>query len=73
MARLHCLLLLVTAAGLAALGCGPPPPPDGAALYAEHCAACHGTEGGGDGPLAVSFEPIPRDFTTGRFAYRSTG
>lgn len=29
-----------------------PEPPDGAALYAQHCAACHGEEGeGGIGPV----------------------
>jgi len=26
--------------------------PDGAALYARHCAACHGQRGEGDGPVA---------------------
>ncbi|HWP94484.1 MAG TPA: cytochrome c/FTR1 family iron permease [Gammaproteobacteria bacterium] len=32
------------------------------ALYAEHCAACHGAAGHGDGPLAPSLEPPPTDF-----------
>ncbi len=27
------------------------------------CANCHGPEGKGDGPLAASFNPRPRDFT----------
>lgn len=26
--------------------------PDGAALFANHCAACHGATGEGDGPVA---------------------
>jgi mono/diheme cytochrome c family protein len=26
--------------------------PDGAALFMNHCAACHGTTGEGDGPVA---------------------
>ncbi|HEX7122629.1 MAG TPA: cytochrome c, partial [Gemmatimonadaceae bacterium] len=32
--------------------------PDGAALYALHCAACHGTRGRGDGPNAARL-PVP--------------
>lgn len=31
-------------------------------LFAQHCAACHGAEGRGDGPLAKGMEPVPRDF-----------
>jgi mono/diheme cytochrome c family protein len=27
-------------------------PPDGAALFARHCASCHGRSGEGDGPVA---------------------
>jgi high-affinity iron transporter len=30
-------------------------------LFAQHCAACHGTEGRGDGPLAKGMEPAPSD------------
>lgn len=33
-------------------------PPDGAALYARHCAACHGERGRGDGPNAARL-PVP--------------
>lgn len=35
----------------------------GAALYAEQCAACHGTSGNGRGPAAASLDPPPIDFT----------
>lgn len=35
----------------------------GRALFAEHCVACHGAEGRGDGPLATSMDPAPTDFT----------
>jgi mono/diheme cytochrome c family protein len=28
-------------------------PPDGAALFARHCSACHGQSGEGDGPVAA--------------------
>lgn len=42
-------------------------PADGAAIYAEHCAACHGLTGRGDGTLAAQLmtqqtTPLP-DFT----------
>jgi len=32
------------------------------ALYAEHCASCHGVEGFGDGPAALNMEPAPINF-----------
>ena len=35
----------------------------GAKLYAEQCAGCHGSTGRGDGPLAASLDPRPVDFT----------
>lgn len=35
----------------------------GAALYQQHCVACHGVEADGKGPAAVAFTPGPRDFT----------
>lgn len=31
-------------------------------LFAEHCAACHGATGQGDGPAAANLEPKPTDF-----------
>ena len=34
----------------------------GKALYAQHCAACHGVEGRGDGPAAKGLEPAPSNF-----------
>lgn len=33
-----------------------------AALYRNHCAACHGAEGYGDGPQAAGLEPPPNNF-----------
>jgi hypothetical protein len=35
----------------------------GAALYPQHCAACHGTAGHGDGPLASTLPVPPADLT----------
>jgi mono/diheme cytochrome c family protein len=44
----------------------------GARIHARYCAACHGVEGRGDGPGATELSPRPRDFTAGKFRYRST-
>jgi mono/diheme cytochrome c family protein len=45
---------------------------DEAALYRARCATCHGSEGRGDGPAAGLLSPRPRDFTLGRYKFRST-
>ena len=37
-------------------------PGRGALLYAENCVACHGANGGGDGPRAYFIFPKPRNF-----------
>jgi mono/diheme cytochrome c family protein len=37
------------------------PPESGAQLYKDHCAACHGTEGKGDGPVAGFLKAPPAD------------
>ena len=42
-----------------------------APLYSEQCAVCHGTEGRGDGPAAGLLSSRPRDFTQGRYKFRS--
>lgn len=39
----------------------------GAALFATHCAICHGSGGAGDGLAALALNPKPRDFTEGTF------
>ena len=35
---------------------------DAGALYAQHCAVCHGDKGHGDGPSGKFLKPPPRDF-----------
>lgn len=35
----------------------------GPALYAAHCATCHGEHGAGDGPLAADMRPAPTDLS----------
>lgn len=62
MKRLYMILGLTT--GLWA--CAPvdmPEPPEGAALFSENCAACHGKTGRGDGPWSAGMKPAPSDLT----------
>jgi len=35
----------------------------GAEIYGANCASCHGTEGRGDGPLALTLTPAPADLS----------
>jgi mono/diheme cytochrome c family protein len=49
-----------------------PAPERGKALFATHCAVCHGATGAGDGPAAYLLSPRARDFTRGSFKVRST-
>ena len=72
--------MLRTSAGLAAvavvaatvalvlrgLAAPPPAPSPGKALYATHCAVCHGESGHGDGASAASFASKPSNLTDGR-------
>jgi mono/diheme cytochrome c family protein len=44
----------------------------GAAVYHEACAACHGDNGNGSGPVSVSLTTKPRDFQKGVFKFRTT-
>ncbi len=49
----------------AALACSEPQPPaGGAALFAEHCASCHGANGAGEGPLAADQAVKPANLRT---------
>lgn len=48
------------------------PQSEGALLYAENCAACHGDSGRGDGPAARAVRVRPRDFWNEPFRYVSS-
>jgi mono/diheme cytochrome c family protein len=79
--RVAPLWLLLTALGLA--GCHAPqasnpiPSYDGARLYRENCASCHGQTGAGDGPMVPHLSANPSDLRTlsarngGAFPYLS--
>jgi mono/diheme cytochrome c family protein len=66
------LLFFTSLAGLAPTTAGPaqesqlPPTyvPPGRQIYKEHCAACHGSDGRGNGPVARSLRKPPSDLTT---------
>ena len=44
----------------------------GRAIYEQHCAACHGVNGQGNGAAAVWLYPKPRNFSAGLFKIQST-
>ena len=70
------LRLMVYAITLTALAAGPALGEElqgysGAQLYQRFCAACHGIEARGDGPVARSFKVTPPDLT--RLSHRHGG
>ena len=44
----------------------------GKKVYDQHCAACHATNGDGNGPASVWLYPRPRNFSAGQFKIKST-
>lgn len=46
---------------------------DGKALFDSHCAACHGPNGLGNGPLSLEFVRKPANLTQGPFVWTPAG
>lgn len=46
---------------------------NGEGLFSQHCAACHGPQGRGDGSLARHFLRPPANLTTGPFVWTAEG
>jgi putative copper export protein/mono/diheme cytochrome c family protein/alkyl hydroperoxide reductase subunit AhpC len=46
---------------------------EGRALFAEHCAVCHGPRGSGDGPAAATLQPRPPDLRAHHVALHTAG
>lgn len=44
----------------------------GRAVYEQYCIGCHGPEGRGDGEAASWLDPLPRNFQSGNFKFRTT-
>ena len=44
----------------------------GKSVYLQHCVACHGVNGEGNGPASVWLFPRPRNFSAGLFKIKST-
>jgi mono/diheme cytochrome c family protein len=55
----------------AGVGATSSPAEEGAELFRNHCAACHGTQGKGDGPVAEDLRTKPLDLT--KIAARRNG
>src|SRR5689334_19527797 len=53
-------------------GADPAAVESGRTIYQNRCAACHGEKGGGDGPVALSLWPRPRDLSTASYMLRTT-
>ena len=49
-----------------------PPVVAGKFIYEQRCVQCHGLTGRGDGQAAAQLNPRPRDFTSGKFKFRTT-
>lgn len=66
---------VVLAGVVIAAACAPvdmPEAPEGAMLFAENCAVCHGSSARGDGPWSAGMVPPPADLTRLSFANGGT-
>lgn len=71
-AAMECLLAALLSGAISLPGAESPNVPPGQNVYEQHCAACHGLNGDGNGPAAVWVFPKPRNFSDGLFKIQST-
>ena len=57
-------LAMLAASGSPSIAAGDAQTEDGAELYRQHCASCHGSTGEGDGPVAERLKAPPQPLTT---------
>ena len=66
MKSLYVVVLVVLLGTAVAIAQQPAPSPSliatGKDAYTTHCAACHGPDGDGKGPVAFAIKPPPRNF-----------
>jgi len=62
------LLLCLLVSGFAFAQEGGP----GKELYDKYCSQCHGYDGDGQGYATLRVKPQPRDFTSGKYKFRTT-
>ena len=44
----------------------------GERIYQSNCSGCHGMSGRGNGPASKVLNPLPRNFTDGKYLFRTT-
>ncbi len=65
-------VILLASSGVPAEAQRPTPAEVGKQLYTQHCAACHGETGDGNGTAARFLSPKPRNFRAGYYRLVST-
>ncbi len=71
--RILAVLLLLGAPALAQSDTGTQEQIDrGKVVYDKYCSQCHGYEGDGNGYATGRVLPVPRDFTAGKYKFRTT-
>jgi mono/diheme cytochrome c family protein len=66
---LFLVLVLAAAALTHAQGTETADTEKGKLIFTMYCLTCHGPEGDGKGPVGLTLDPPPRDFTKAEFKY----
>jgi|COG998Drversion2_1049125.scaffolds.fasta_scaffold188165_2 mono/diheme cytochrome c family protein len=66
---LFLVLVLVAATLTRAQGTETADMEKGKLIFTMYCLTCHGPEGDGKGPVGLTLDPPPRDFTKAEFKY----